>query len=62
MPAKIEPLMPVSQAARQVGLSVFALRRLIAKGRCPSVLVAGIRRVRLSQVRSVIQEVPATTN
>jgi hypothetical protein len=57
-----EPLLKISLAARQAGLSVFALRRLIKKGKCPSVLVAGIRRVRMSGVRSVIKEVPATTN
>ena len=62
MEPQTEPLLKISIAARQAGLSVFALRRLIKRGKCPSVLVAGTRRVRLSGVRSVITEVPASTS
>ena len=49
-------LIPVSEAARALGWPEATLRRLVSKGRLPSTSLAGIRRVRLSQLRSLLSE------
>ena len=51
-----EPLVSIAMGARETGISYRALRRLIHAGRLPSVRFAGIRRVRLSQLRAAIEE------
>jgi hypothetical protein len=55
----IEPIITIARAARMSGISIFTLRRLVRSGRCASVRVAGVRRVRLSAVMSCLQELPA---
>jgi len=51
-----EPLLTVSRAARELGLAPHTLRRLVVSGHVPSVDVAGLIRVRLSQVVACLQE------
>jgi hypothetical protein len=51
-----EPILTQTAAARAVGLPVLIVRRLIAAGRVPLVEVAGVRRVRLAALRSVVRE------
>ena len=53
-----EPIISISRAAREVGLAYHVLIRLVHLRRVPSVRVDGVRRVRLSQVRAVIEEIP----
>ena len=56
-----EPIIPVSHAALAVGLPEHALRRLVNAGRVPSVRIAGgVRRVRVSQVLTCLEELCAT--
>jgi excisionase family DNA binding protein len=51
-----EPIISIAAAARAVGIPYHTLRRLIGLGRIASVRVAGIRRVRASQVIAAIEE------
>jgi len=52
-----EPIIPITRAARAVGLPYQSLLRLIHLGRIPSVRIAGgTRRVRLSAVLAHIEE------
>jgi excisionase family DNA binding protein len=53
---QVEPIIPISRAARQAGIPVQTVRRLIDRGQCPFVVVGSTKRVRLSAVRSVIRE------
>jgi hypothetical protein len=55
----VEPIISVAKASRQTGVPYHVLLRLMHLRRIPSVRVAGIRRVRLSQVASAIEEVSA---
>jgi len=55
-----ERLLTIAQAARETGLVYHTLRRLIARGRVASVRVAGLRKVRLSAVQAVLEEICAT--
>jgi hypothetical protein len=59
-PQGVEPLVTQAVAARAVGLPPSTLRRMVRLGHIPSVEIAGTRRVRLSAVRSVMRERPAT--
>lgn len=54
-----EPLQSISAAARAVGLPRHTLARLVKRQRVPSITVGGLVRVRLSDVRAAIREVPA---
>jgi len=51
-----EPLLTCAEASRRTGISYSMLRRLLINGRIASVDVAGVRRVRLSAVRSAMSE------
>ncbi len=51
-----EPLMTIASVSRRTGVPYLTLRRLIALGRIGSVRVAGIPRVRLSEVQAAIVE------
>src|SRR4051794_11612258 len=53
-----ETLVTVARASRECGVAHWTLRRLIAEGRIPSVSIAGVKRVRISAVRSAIEEFP----
>jgi len=52
-----EQLVPIARAARETGIPYQTLWRLVHAGRIPSVEFAGLRRVRLSQVRGSIREI-----
>jgi excisionase family DNA binding protein len=52
-----EPIITIAQAARECGLRYHVLLRLIHERRIASVRVAGVRRVRLSEVRACIEEI-----
>ena len=52
-----EPIITIAKAARECGLQYHVLLRLIHERRIASVRVAGTRRVRLSEVRSCIEEI-----
>jgi hypothetical protein len=51
-----EPIITIAEAARQPGVPVGTLRRLVSLERVPSVSVTGIRRLRLSQVQACLVE------
>jgi excisionase family DNA binding protein len=51
-----EKIIPMARAASLSGIPVHTLRRLVAAGRIPHVVVGGVRRVRLSQVLASIEE------
>jgi hypothetical protein len=53
---QVEEIVPMSKAARMTGLPVRSLRRLVDLGKCPSVVVGDVRRVRLSAVLGCIKE------
>jgi len=55
-----EPLRSISAAAREVGVSRAILARLVHQRRVASVNVAGMIKVRLSEVRAAIHDVPAS--
>jgi excisionase family DNA binding protein len=57
--AEVENLITIAQAAREVGIAHHVLRRLLARGRIRSVRIGGLPKVRLSDVRSAIEEYPA---
>jgi excisionase family DNA binding protein len=52
-----EPIITIARAARECGLAYHVLLRLIHERRIPSVRVAGTRRVRLSAVRAIVEEI-----
>jgi hypothetical protein len=54
--ASKETLISIREASRRVGLNYAMLRRLISLGRIDSVQIAGITRVRESQIRKQIVE------
>jgi excisionase family DNA binding protein len=57
-----EPLVTVSAAAREVGLSVPTLARLIKLKRVPHVVVGGLVKLRMSEVqRSIVSVEPVTS-
>ena len=51
-----EPLRTIRSVSRQTGIPYTSLRRLISLRRVPSVVVAGIPRLRLSEVQAAIVE------
>jgi excisionase family DNA binding protein len=53
-----EKIVPITVAARALGVPYSALRRLVVAGRVPSVRLGGVRRVRLSQLRTMLEEIP----
>jgi predicted site-specific integrase-resolvase len=55
-----EPLVTTAHASRATGVSYHLLRRLVNQGKVPSVTIAGIVRVRLSDIRDAIQTRPAS--
>jgi hypothetical protein len=52
----IQPIITIARAARMSGISIFTMRRLVRSGRCASVHVAEVGRVRLSAVMSCRRE------
>ena len=55
-PSPAEQVVPITEAARQLGLPYAMLYRLVRQGRVPSVVVSGITRVRLSALRACISD------
>lgn len=55
MPA--ESLLTIAEASRRTGLAHWTLRRLVKSRRIPHVIIAGVRRVRLSDIKATIREV-----
>jgi hypothetical protein len=54
--AQPEPLLTIRDASRKLGLPYGTLRRLVSLRRVRSVSVAGIPRLRMSQVLAVVVE------
>ena len=57
-----EPICTISKAARLCGLEYHVLLRLVHERRVASVRVAGTRRIRLSEARACIEEIPPVTD
>jgi excisionase family DNA binding protein len=55
---KAEEIIPMSRAALMCGLKPLTLRRYVAAGKVAAIRVGRVRRVRLSAVRSFLQEIP----
>jgi excisionase family DNA binding protein len=54
-----EPLIHMAKAAKECGIPYPTMLRLVRAGRLPSVRFGGIRRCRLSEIRSAIEELGA---
>jgi len=54
-----ERLITIAEASRKTGIAYHCLRRLALSGRVPTVDVAGLRRIRLSAVLSIMSELGA---
>ena len=52
----VEPIITIARAARESGIPVYTLRRLIDRGLVAHVRLGGMRRVRLSAVLACVQE------
>lgn len=54
-----EPLLPIARAAREVGLSKAIVGRLVERRLIPSVQVGDRVKIRVSDLRRAVVEVPA---
>jgi excisionase family DNA binding protein len=52
-----EPLITMTRAAKETGIPLQTMYRLVHARRLPSVVFAGIRRVRLSEILAAMEEV-----